>query len=137
MKRLASAALAGVLAISALPAQAGCGGTKVTHDVRIQYNGFFPTKIYVCSGDDIRFTNYSGYWANFYLDDGPDEDSNLDRWSGWLNYNGGTWTLTNVNPAIGDQLRYLDLYGRDNSTYRGYIEIGDAPTSYSSSFTPS
>ena len=136
MKRFASAALAAGLAISALPAQAGCGGANVTHDVRIQYNGFFPTTIYVCNGDDIRFTNRSGYWANFYLSDGPDEGDNFDRWSGWIS-NGNTWTLTNVNNSIGDQFRNLDLYGRSNSTYRGYIEFGDAPTSYSETFTPS
>lgn len=133
MKRLVKAALLCALALgpTASWANACAGGTATTHEVRIQWNGFFPTKLYACPGDTVRFVNMTGRYAMMSVKD-PNYTGvgyYINR-LGWFYQSGGYSTISYTIPhgypylVLGE----IDLYGVSNNDKVGYIMFSPAPT---------
>ena len=124
MKRLATICATGFLALLAPMAHAACGGLKQTHYIDLYYDGYFPTKTYLCQGDDVYFVNKSGYWMYFYWEsakatrknssgqicadtdpvcEGETYENVSDYYSGWMASNAVVGPVT-VRGHTGDDL---------------------------------
>lgn len=133
MKRLFKAALASACLAMPLTASASneCeGNANQQHEIRILFNGFFPTNTYACPGDTITFLNKSGRYANFLVKDPANLYSSSYLWKFDWKANNSSRTYVIPNGVDGLVLTGINLSGASNNDYPGSVIFGPAPDSY-------
>ena len=100
-----------------------------THEVRVQYNGFFPNTLYACPGDVVTFVNHSGRWAEFKVKDENDTYFTDYLYKFYWTAPGGSRNWTIPTGYDGLDMGVISLSGASNPYQNmGYIVFAEAPT---------
>ena len=129
MNSYMKAALCGAFLVTPITAAAyDCSSGVRTHNVRVQYQGFFPSVVYVCAGDTITFTNHSGATGGFKISDGGDSNTSHD-FNFWQNNGQSASYVVNANSGTSFVDFSLSGYSTNYDGHAGIV-FGSAPTHY-------